>query len=68
MTETLKKIFMIVALLGQVVGVMLLFINIWWAVLFYIVYGLAMLALVIVLIVERDKEKEEDDQNDYRDY
>ncbi|MGD6781879.1 hypothetical protein ACQCT3_20315 [Sutcliffiella horikoshii] len=68
MIETLKKVLVLVAILGQVVGVALLIVNIWLGVMFYIFYVLALLALFIVLIVERAKEKEEDDKNDYSDY
>ncbi|MCA1321952.1 hypothetical protein LC085_18820 [Bacillus tianshenii] len=66
--EKLKKLFMAIALIGQVVGIVLVFFNILLAVIFYILYGLAIVALFIVLIMERDKEKEEDDKNDYSDY
>ncbi|MBM7621609.1 Sec-independent protein secretion pathway component TatC [Bacillus tianshenii] len=66
--EKLKKLFMAVALIGQVVGIVLVFVDVLLAVIFYILYGLAVVALFIVLIMERDKEKEEDDKNDYSDY
>lgn len=66
--EKLKKLFLAVALIGQVVGIVLIFFNVLLAVIFYILYGLAVVALFIVLILERDKEKEEDDKNDYSDY
>ena len=66
--EKLKKLFLAVALIGQVVGIVLVFFNVLLAVIFYILYGLAVVALFIVLIMERDKEKEEDDKNDYSDY
>lgn len=66
--EKLKKLFLAVALIGQVVGIVLLFFNVLLAVIFYILYGMAIVALIIVLIMERDKEKEEDDKNDYSDY
>ena len=68
MIETLKKVLLLVALLGQVVGLALLVVNIWLGIMFYIFYVLALIALFIVLIVERAKEKEEDDKNDYSDY
>lgn len=68
MIETLKKVLLLVAILGQVVGLALLVVNIWLGILFYIFYVLALVALFIVLIVERAKEKEEDDKNDYSDY
>ncbi|QFT87283.1 hypothetical protein FIU87_01275 [Bacillus sp. THAF10] len=68
MIETLKTSLLLVAVLGQVVGVVLLLINFWLGVLFYILYALAVIGLFIVLIIERQKEKEEDDKNDYRDY
>lgn len=66
--EKLKKLFLAVALIGQVVGIVLLFFNVLLAVIFYILYGMAIVALFIVLIMERDKEKEEDDKNDNSDY
>ncbi|KPB04066.1 hypothetical protein [Bacillus sp. CHD6a] len=68
MMETLKKVLLLVSVLGQVVGVVLLIVNMWLGVLFYLFYLLAIIALFIVLIVERAKEKEEDDKNDYSDY
>jgi ABC-type transport system involved in cytochrome bd biosynthesis fused ATPase/permease subunit len=66
--EKLKKLLLAVALIGQVVGIVLLFFNVLLAVIFYILYGMAIIALFIVLIMERDKEKEEDDKSDYSDY
>ncbi|WP_077211078.1 hypothetical protein [Bacillus dakarensis] len=64
----LKQMLLMMIVIGQLLGIVMLFINIKIAIFVFIVYGLAMLGIFIVLIVERLKEKEEDDENDYRNY
>ena len=64
----LKYALLLIATVGQVIGILLLFINLVWAGIFYIAYFIALILLMVVLIMERKKEKEEDDRNDYRDY
>lgn len=64
----LKQLFLFLTVIGQLAGIIMLFINIKIAIILFIVYGLACIAIFILLIVERIKEKEEEDDNDYRDY
>ena len=66
--ENLKYILIGVAVVGQIIGVILLFINVQLAIMAYVIYGIALIVLTILLIKERLKEKKEDDENDYRDY
>jgi 5-bromo-4-chloroindolyl phosphate hydrolysis protein len=66
--EKLKLLLVSVAILGQIIGIILLFINIKVAIILYILYGIAVLALIILLVKDRWKEKKEDDENDYRNY
>ncbi|WP_110113843.1 hypothetical protein [Bacillus sp. CGMCC 1.16541] len=63
-----KYILLIVAIVGQLVGVAFLFINITAAIVFYVTYVIALIGLVVLFIWERKKEKEEEDNRDYRDY
>lgn len=56
------------ALIGQFVCFIMLFINIWTAMIFYGIYFAVMIILLLVLIAERRKEKEEDERNDYHNY
>lgn len=64
----IKPLLLLVALFGQIIGIIMLFVNILAAVFFYILYILVIVVLFIVLVIERKKEKEEDDRNDYRNY
>jgi hypothetical protein len=66
--QLLKYIFFIVAVVGQLTGMVLLFIDKQKAVTFFIAYGIGLVLLLIVLVIERRKEKKEDDERDYRDY
>ncbi|CAG9622097.1 hypothetical protein [Sutcliffiella rhizosphaerae] len=68
MIDTLKTILLLVAIMGQVVGIALLVLHVWIGVLFFILYAIAIIALFLVLIIERQKEKKEDEKNDYRNY
>lgn len=52
----------------QILGIVMLFINLKLAVFIFILYGLSILAIFVLLVVNRIKEKEEDDRNDYRNY
>ncbi|MED3551419.1 hypothetical protein ACTHO0_00575 [Cytobacillus praedii] len=64
----IKRIFLLIAGLGQILAIILLFINLKAAVIFYLINILLIVGVVIVLLIERIKEKEEDDRNDYRNY
>ncbi|MBP2241042.1 hypothetical protein J2Z40_001604 [Cytobacillus eiseniae] len=64
----LKRIFLLVASIGQVLAIILLFINIKAAIVFYVGYAVLMIGIFVILLLERKKEKEEDDRNDYRNY
>ncbi|MBT2690773.1 hypothetical protein J7I93_21775 [Bacillus sp. ISL-47] len=66
--KKLKQMLLLTATGGQLLGVIMLFINIKAAIMFYILYAIMIFAIFIVLLVERKKEKEEDDGNDYRNY
>lgn len=64
----MMQLLLLVVVITQILGIVLLFINVKAAIFTFIVYGLAILAVFILLIVNRIKEKEEDDENDYRNY
>ncbi|AST90430.1 MULTISPECIES: hypothetical protein [Sutcliffiella] len=66
--DLIKYTLLITAIAGQVLGIVLVFISLIWAGVFYALYFVALLVLSILFIIERKKEKEEDDQNDYSDY
>lgn len=63
-----KYIVLLIAIIGQIVGIVFLFIDISRAITFYTFYMVAIVLLFAILVWERKREKEEDDQNDYRDY
>lgn len=63
-----KYIVLLIAIIGQIVGILFLFIDISRAITFYAFYMVAIVLLFAILVWERKREKEEDDQNDYRDY
>lgn len=63
-----KYIVLLIAIIGQIVGILFLFIDISKAITFYAFYMVAIVLLFAILVWERKREKEEDDQNDYRDY
>lgn len=63
-----KYIVLLIAIIGQIVGILFLFIDISRAITFYTFYMVAIVLLFAILVWERKREKEEDDQNDYRDY
>jgi len=66
--RNLKYIMLSVATIGQIIGIIFLFINIKMAIIFYLCYVLALVILFWLLIRERINEKKEDEENDYRDY
>lgn len=63
-----KQFLIFLAVFGQILGIILLFVHIKAAIVSFIIYGLACATLFILLIVERVKEKQEEDEHDYRDY
>ncbi|MFC3883840.1 hypothetical protein ACFOU2_10130 [Bacillus songklensis] len=66
--QLLKYIFFIIAIVGQLAGIVLLFIDKQKALGFFIIYGIGLVLLLVVLMIERKKEKKEEDEHDYRDY
>lgn len=68
MKNKAKYIVMIAAGIGQIIGIIFIFINLKAALVFYAFYIIAIILLFALLIWERIKEKREDDENDYRDY
>jgi membrane protein implicated in regulation of membrane protease activity len=66
--EKTRYFLLIAAILGQMIGYMLLFVNVKLALLFFVIYAVMLVILLLLLMKERKKEKREDDQNDYRDY
>ncbi|MCC3355392.1 hypothetical protein [Bacillus sp. REN16] len=63
-----KYIVLMIAIVGQIVGIVFLFIDISKALTFYVFYMVAIVLLFALLVWERKREKEEDGENDYRDY
>ncbi|MEH7381533.1 hypothetical protein V7138_13820 [Bacillus sp. JJ1533] len=68
MGNVAKYIVLMIAVVGQIIGIVFLFIDISKALTFYAFYMVAIVLLFALLVWERKREKEEDDQNDYRDY
>jgi membrane protein implicated in regulation of membrane protease activity len=66
--KRLKLLLLPLAGLCQILGIILLFVNIKMAIALFIVYGIALVTIFILLINDRRKEKREDDENDYRNY
>jgi membrane protein implicated in regulation of membrane protease activity len=66
--KRLKVLLLPLAGLCQILGVILLFVNIKMAIVLFILYGIALVTLFILLINDRRKEKREDEENDYRNY
>ncbi|MFC0272126.1 hypothetical protein ACFFIX_11750 [Metabacillus herbersteinensis] len=66
--EALKYLCLITAVVTQLTGILFLFINIHIAAILFIIYGIALIGLLIVFIKNRYDEKKEDDEHDYRDY
>jgi hypothetical protein len=53
---------------GQIIGIILLFMNLKIAIIVYIIDALAIFAIFWLLIKDRRKEKKEAEENDYRNY
>ncbi|WP_449539267.1 hypothetical protein [Ferdinandcohnia sp. Marseille-Q9671] len=68
MRSIAKYIVLTIAVVGQIIGLVYLFIDIKRAITFYSFYMVAIVLLFALLVWDRKREKEEDDQNDYRDY
>jgi membrane protein implicated in regulation of membrane protease activity len=66
--KRLKLLLLPLAGLCQILGVILLFVNIKMAIALFILYAIALVTIFILLINDRRKEKREDDENDYRNY
>ncbi|GAA0328320.1 hypothetical protein GCM10008967_18520 [Bacillus carboniphilus] len=66
--DQLKQLLLILAIAGQLIGIVLLFIHIPSAIAFFVIYALTLLFLFVLIIIERKKEKKEDDENDFSDY
>jgi Sec-independent protein secretion pathway component TatC len=66
--EKLKLLLVFIAVIGQILGIILLFINVKLAIAVYILYAIAIFAVFFLLVRDRRKEKREDDENDYRNY
>lgn len=57
-----------IAIIGQLMGIALLFFNRVLAAIFFACDGVAFVWLIVILIKERQQEKKEMDEHDYRDY
>lgn len=68
MRNIAKYIVLMIAIVGQIVGIVFLFIDISKALTFYAFYMVAIVLLFALIVWERKHEKKEDDENDYRDY
>ncbi|WP_077617107.1 hypothetical protein [Bacillus sinesaloumensis] len=68
MRNIAKYIVLMIAIVGQIIGIVFLFIDISRALTFYAFYMVAIILLFALLVWERKSEKREDDENDYRDY
>lgn len=66
--KRLKLLLVPLAGLCQILGIVLLFINIKMAIVVFFLYAIALVTLFISLINDRRKEKREDEENDYRNY
>jgi membrane protein implicated in regulation of membrane protease activity len=66
--QLLKYLLLIIAVVGQITGIVFLFINIKKAAIFFIIFAIAFVLLIALFVKERLKEKKEEDANDYRDY
>lgn len=68
MSESFKYLLIILAVIGQLSGIVLLLIKLEWALLMFSVYGIALVALLVVFILDRKKEKQEEINYDDCDY
>ena len=66
--EVWKYILLIVAVAGQIIGFLFLFINVVAAFIFYGFYILTFITLLLLSIWDRKKEKTKKNLSDYTDY
>ncbi|MFP7735527.1 hypothetical protein ACLHDF_19310 [Priestia aryabhattai] len=66
--EVWKYILLIVAIAGQIIGFLFLFINVVAAFIFYGFYILTFITLLLLFIWDRKKEKDKEEFEDYTDY
>jgi membrane protein implicated in regulation of membrane protease activity len=66
--QQMKLMILILAIVGQFAGLILLFIDVKWAITVYLIYAALLLVLLFLFIKERRKEKKEEAENDYSDY
>ncbi|MFL0497980.1 hypothetical protein [Priestia megaterium] len=66
--EVWKYILLIVAVAGQIIGFLFLFINVVAAFIFYGFYILTFIMLLLLFILDRKKEKDKEEFDDYTDY
>ncbi|HZG61637.1 MAG TPA: hypothetical protein VEY68_14370 [Anoxybacillus sp.] len=66
--QMFKYLLLVITVIGQIVGIVFLFINIKASVMFFIIYAVAFVLLIVLFMKERLEEKKEEDDNDYRDY
>ncbi|TYR78622.1 hypothetical protein FZC66_18635 [Priestia megaterium] len=67
MIDKLKLIIFTLTALAQLSGLILLFINMDWALQVFIYYSIGLAVLILLLIISKITTKEEN-PNDYRDY
>ncbi len=68
MSESFKYLLIILAVIGQLSGIVLLFIKLEWALMMFSVYGIALIVLLVVFILDRKKEKQGEINYDDCDY
>ncbi|MBY0123107.1 hypothetical protein [Bacillus sp. S/N-304-OC-R1] len=64
----IKQFLLLLTVISQLLGIVMLFINIKMAILIYVIYGVLFIIIIIILINERQKDKEEENRDDYRNY
>ncbi|TWI56018.1 hypothetical protein [Halalkalibacter nanhaiisediminis] len=68
MSESFKYLLIVLAVIGQLSGIVLSFIKLEWALMMFSVYGIALIVLLVVFILDRKKEKKEEINYDDCDY
>ncbi|QED47104.1 hypothetical protein [Cytobacillus dafuensis] len=63
-----KQLFLLLSTICQLLGIVMLFINIKAAIFIFAIYAFLMIIIFIILIMERKNEKLEERRNDYRNY
>ncbi|WP_174730512.1 hypothetical protein [Mesobacillus harenae] len=63
-----KQLLLTAAMAGQVIAIIMLFINIRAAIWLYSIYLILFLGVFLLLIKERRNEKKEDEKHDHSDY